>query len=103
MAAAVSKGKLPCPPASLILERSEAIVAKRSLQAGLELVNRVHAQLLPGPLSDSLDHAARMFVIGITVLRDADRTGNDGAGVRKDERDDPSTPSTPSNRKGARP
>jgi hypothetical protein len=96
-------GKPLCPPESLLLERSEAIVAKRSLQAGLNLVNRVHAQLLPGPLSDSLDHAARMLVIGITVLRDADRTGNDGDGMRKVERDDPSDKFAPSNRKGARP
>ena len=67
---------------TLQINRAEAIAAKRSLQDALDLVNRVHAHLLPGQLNDDLDHAARKIVEGITAVRDADKEGNDGASKR---------------------
>jgi len=63
--------------AALEIPREEAIHGKHSLQCALELVNRTRAMLLPGPQADQLDHASRQICVGITVLRDADRTGNE--------------------------
>lgn len=78
----MSKPKQPATD-NLELNRQEAIHAKHSLQCALELVNRTRAMLLPGPQADQLDHASRQICVGITVLRDADRTGNETA-TRRD-------------------
>jgi len=63
--------------AALEIPREEAIHGKHSLQCALELVNRTRATRLHGPQADQLDHAARQICVGITVLRDADRVGNE--------------------------
>ena len=74
---------------SLILDRSEAVSAKRALQSAYDRINRVRNTLF-GSRAEELDHAMRDISVSITALRDADRNGNDGDGVRKIERDDPS-------------
>jgi hypothetical protein len=67
-------------PDTLSIPLNEAAHGKRCLQSALELVKRVRAQLLPGPLADALDQTERQIVVGITVLRDADRVAM-GEGV----------------------
>ena len=82
------KGLASCQPDSLQIPRSEAVAAKRSMQSALELVRRAGDSMLPGQQKDTLDHASRMIVVGITALRDADSDSN--GGMRKTERSDPS-------------
>jgi len=52
------------------------------------MATRYRATLLPGPLSETLDHMSRMICVGITVLRDSNRQGSDGSGMRKIEREE---------------
>lgn len=79
-------------PDTLAIDRAEAIHAKHSLQAALEMVNRNRVMLLPGPQADQLDHAARLIVTGITVLRDADRTEMSAPANRAEEARDVTCP-----------
>ena len=67
-------------PDTLSIPLKEAAHGKHCLQSALELVKRVRTQLLPGPLADALDQTERQIVVGITVLRDADRVAM-GEGV----------------------
>jgi len=71
------------------INRAEAQHGKQCLQSALDLVNRARAMMLPGPQSDQLDHASRMIVVGITVLRDADRVAMEGARLHDFERKTP--------------
>lgn len=71
--------------AALEIPLKEAAHGKRCLQSALELVKRVRAQLLPGPLAEALDQTERQIVVGITVLRDADKTERSVAFVGRAE------------------
>lgn len=94
---AVSKGDTDVAPAgSLIIDRAEAVSAKRAAQSAYDRIDRVRKTLF-GSRAEDLDHAMRDLSVNITALRDADSESN--CGVRKIERDDPSAVSKP---KGAR-
>jgi hypothetical protein len=71
---------------NLQIDPAEATHGKRSLQAALELVRTTRAGMLPGRQADALDHAERLIVVGITVLRDADRTAHDSLPPRPEEK-----------------
>jgi len=72
--------------AALEIPRDAAITAKRALQSALEHVNRVHSTLpVGGPADRMLDQAERELCVGITLLRDADRTGYDADFVARAE------------------
>lgn len=72
--------------AALEIPLADAIAAKRALQSAHDRINRVSKTIF-GSRADELDHAMRDICVGITALRDCDRSGNDGSGLRKIERD----------------
>jgi hypothetical protein len=59
---------------SFALSTAEAISAKIALQSALEMVSGVRRQINPGLLTTQLDQAERKISLGITALRDANRS-----------------------------
>ena len=73
--------------AAFEISRTAAVSAKRALHSALARIEKVRADII-GSRADQLDHAQRDIAVAITMLRDCDREGNDGSGVRKNEREE---------------
>ncbi len=61
---------------SFIIERLDAVSAKRALQSAYDRIDGVRKTIF-GSRANQLDHSLRELSIAITALRDADRVGNE--------------------------